>query len=538
MDAPTGTGGILYIKNDNSGGSNLPKLFYRGKNIGPVDLTLAGQTQWGVNGNKLYYSQGSVGLATTDPGDRFEVQQGSVYIRNGGVSSVTRVQNPNTPNGGVAPSWYQGNDSNFRTSYSNNNFYNIPGTDNLTLNNYFIIYTKWKATSGIWNPILFAGDTYKFGLYSKMSSTANDTTNSYLLPFIDVAGADNISFDSLASQIRGSGVNDYNSLLPTQQLNVQYEGVIAFDMTTQNQVTFHMWIRQADAASQTYYNYTLTNTKSPDYIPSGTNIPFSLGLGIDLKIGRQSGDVQFFNGTIERFAYFNLSSLVNGSGSSIFDLTSNSSAAAQLTNIGNNTATSYGATPEITETSPYGLKLGKWSADNNNLERNNEMVYGDSDGNGGLYLKSGGKSFKFPTTTGNVGEILKVQSVSGNTSILSWQADSTSDIRVKENISDINIGLNEIIQMRPVSFKWKEYENKKNDKVNYGLIADEVESIIPNIVGKDSSQLKCLDYNQIIAILVKGIKELKEKNDNLENEKNNMKTQITDIINRLDSAGI
>ena len=92
--------------------------------------------------------------------------------------------------------------------------------------------------------------------------------------------------------------------------------------------------------------------------------------------------------------------------------------------------------------------------------------------------------------------------------------------------------------MRPVSFKWKDYENKKNDKTNYGLIADELESIIPDIVGKDSSQFKYIDYNQIIAVLIKGIKELKDKNDSLETEKEQMKTQITDILSRLQTAGL
>ncbi len=141
------------------------------------------------------------------------------------------------------------------------------------------------------------------------------------------------------------------------------------------------------------------------------------------------------------------------------------------------------------------------------------MVYGDTSGNGGIYLKSGGKSFKFPTTTGSVGEILKISNVTDNISTLTWQADNTSDIRVKKDIVTLSSGLDKISQMRPVSFKWKDYENKKNDKTNYGLIADELESIIPDIVGKDSSQFKYIDYNQIIAVLIKGIKELKDKND-------------------------
>ena len=531
MTAP-GAGGILYVKNTDAGGNTLPKLFYRAPNVGPVDLTTAGQTQWGVNGNKLYYSQGSVGLATTDPGERFEVQSGSIYIRNGGTTTTTRVQNPNTPNGGVAPTWYQGADGNFKTSYNKNNseYYDIPGTDNLTLKKYFIIYCKWKPTSTGEHPILFAGDTYKIGIYAKVSASSNDTTNSYVLPFIDVVGSPtNVAMDNLAAQIRdaSNNNNNYGATLPTQQVNVQYEGVIACDMSGTGQVPIHMWIREANAGSYTYHNYTMTNAKSSEYIPTGS-IPFSLGSGVDLKIGRQVNGANYFNGTIERFAYFNFDNNDNGSGGSIFDLNSGSAAAVQILNTGNNTATSYGATPAITETVPYGLKVGKWSAVNDDTGRANEMVYGDIAGNGGIYLRSGSKSFKFPTTTGSVGEILKISDVTGNVSTLTWQADATSDIRVKKDIVTLSSGLDKINQMRPVSFKWKDYENKKNDKTNYGLIADEVEQIIPDIVGKDSSQLKYLDYNQITSVLIKAVQELKTKNDELA-------TKLTQLENQVNS---
>ena len=165
---------------------------------------------------------------------------------------------------------------------------------------------------------------------------------------------------------------------------------------------------------------------------------------------------------------------------------------------------------------------------NDDTGRANEMVYGDIAGNGGIYLRSGSKSFKFPTTTGSVGEILKISDVTGNVSTLTWQADATSDIRVKKDIVTLSSGLDKINQMRPVSFKWKDYENKKNDKTNYGLIADEVEQIIPDIVGKDSSQLKYLDYNQITSVLIKAVQELKTKNDELA-------TKLTQLENQVNS---
>jgi hypothetical protein len=86
-----------------------------------------------------------------------------------------------------------------------------------------------------------------------------------------------------------------------------------------------------------------------------------------------------------------------------------------------------------------------------------------------------------------------------------------SDFKLKKNISPINYGLAEILQLNPVTFDWK------NDKIKqgkqYGFIAQEVQKIMPDLV-KEGDYLG-LDKEGIFTTLVKAIQELKQEIDTL-----------------------
>jgi len=80
----------------------------------------------------------------------------------------------------------------------------------------------------------------------------------------------------------------------------------------------------------------------------------------------------------------------------------------------------------------------------------------------------------------------------------------TSDIRDKTEIEDIDYGLKDILDLRPVSYKWKErtYEDPQ-----LGLIAQEVQHIIPEVVvdkdyqvDKDSGVKLSMRKQQILPI--------------------------------------
>jgi len=97
----------------------------------------------------------------------------------------------------------------------------------------------------------------------------------------------------------------------------------------------------------------------------------------------------------------------------------------------------------------------------------------------------------------------------------------TSDVRVKEEISSLPYGLNEIKQLNPCAFKYKA------DPVtpHVGFIAQEVISIIPEAVydtkeviqGEDPALTKlAMDYSRLIPVLVAAVKELSQKVEVLE----------------------
>jgi len=82
--------------------------------------------------------------------------------------------------------------------------------------------------------------------------------------------------------------------------------------------------------------------------------------------------------------------------------------------------------------------------------------------------------------------------------------NSLSDKRLKKNIKDINS--NVIDMLNPVSFNWKD-----TDKKAFGLIAQDVQSIIPQIVNENDEGILSISYIQLIPFLIKEIQNLKKE---------------------------
>jgi hypothetical protein len=86
-----------------------------------------------------------------------------------------------------------------------------------------------------------------------------------------------------------------------------------------------------------------------------------------------------------------------------------------------------------------------------------------------------------------------------------------SDQRLKENVRDIETGINAIMALKPRRFDWK--EGKGQDKKNAaGFIADEFETVFPECVGtslagEDGIEYKNINHETLIPTLVKAIQE-------------------------------
>jgi len=90
---------------------------------------------------------------------------------------------------------------------------------------------------------------------------------------------------------------------------------------------------------------------------------------------------------------------------------------------------------------------------------------------------------------------------------------SLSDINLKENIKTVNNSLNIVSQLRGVTFDWK-----NTHQASIGVIAQEVEQILPELVS--SGEIKTVNYNGIIGILVEAIKEQQVRIEELERKLN------------------
>lgn len=97
-----------------------------------------------------------------------------------------------------------------------------------------------------------------------------------------------------------------------------------------------------------------------------------------------------------------------------------------------------------------------------------------------------------------------------------WFYRSTSSIRYKKDVEDYGRGLNELMQMRPVSFKSK--SETDGDKVFAGFIAEEIDALGMDeyVVRDQDGSPDSIAYANMAAILVKAVQELAARVQQLE----------------------
>jgi hypothetical protein len=83
----------------------------------------------------------------------------------------------------------------------------------------------------------------------------------------------------------------------------------------------------------------------------------------------------------------------------------------------------------------------------------------------------------------------------------------TSDITLKTDIEESPYGLNEVLALKPVKYL-------KQGVREVGLIAQEVEKIVPEFVGT-MEEIKTVNYAQMVSVLIKAVQELKAEVDEL-----------------------
>lgn len=101
----------------------------------------------------------------------------------------------------------------------------------------------------------------------------------------------------------------------------------------------------------------------------------------------------------------------------------------------------------------------------------------------------------------------------------------SSDARLKENVANIPDALSKLLQLNGVTFDWTEDFIQRHGGVdgiylkkhNVGVIAQEVQSVLPDIVTTKDDGYLGVRYEKLTALLIEAVKELKAEVDSLKN---------------------
>jgi len=85
---------------------------------------------------------------------------------------------------------------------------------------------------------------------------------------------------------------------------------------------------------------------------------------------------------------------------------------------------------------------------------------------------------------------------------------------LKDNIEVIEDPLSKVLSISGNTFDWNEKSNKSGHDV--GLIAQEIEEVLPEAVTTRDNGYLAVDYHKVVPLLVEAVKELSGKVDELQ----------------------
>lgn len=99
-----------------------------------------------------------------------------------------------------------------------------------------------------------------------------------------------------------------------------------------------------------------------------------------------------------------------------------------------------------------------------------------------------------------------------------------SDVRLKENIRDLDVGLKQLQDVRPVRFRYNGRAGTPTDRDYVGVIGQEIEKIFPDMIRKmappddepSTEELRIYDSSALTYVLVNAVKELASRVEHLE----------------------
>lgn len=115
-------------------------------------------------------------------------------------------------------------------------------------------------------------------------------------------------------------------------------------------------------------------------------------------------------------------------------------------------------------------------------------------------------------------------------------ATACSDRRYKNEIEEIENAVSAILFLRAVNYEWDLETfpvNGFDEKTQLGLIAQEVEKVLPEAVSTNSDGYKSVEYSKLSALLIEAIQEQQDKIQALKSRKANITARVKSLENSI-----
>ena len=375
------------------------------------------------------------------------------------------------------------------------------------------------------------------------NSTSNSIITNSLLSISNSTSTANVSPSNLivgASVVNSTGVfvgvGNFTSVANVGSNVSINTSTIFVGNSTSNLTASFFSIRLSDPTSTA--NLTANNLQIGSMLVNSSVITintgnFSTAANIGSNVNITTSSLQIGNSTVNTQVNSSVFSTGTGNFSIAANVGSNVKLTTVLLSIGNSTVNS------LINSTSLGVGSGTFVANSSSIVITAPLTANGGTGTSGQILASNGSSGSPYWTTGinvNVADdtttngsryllfanqtssVLSSAYVSStklsfnpSTGVLSsTTVTGSSDERLKTNIETIDTPLDIISQLRGVSF-----DRIDSGQKDYGVIAQEIEKVLPDVVYTDASGYKTVSYTSIIGILIEAIKQQQEQIDKL-----------------------
>lgn len=380
-------------------------------------------------------------------------------------------------------------------------------TDTLTFNAQFVTGTQLKTGKTIGNTLYLSAYDVDGVTYSNLITLTASNTPTLAITSIGTGTINNISVGattaasgafttlSASSTVSGDGFTNYFASPPA------IGGTVAGLITGSNLMSKNgLWVAAA------YSGTTFTG---------GTVVDYNSSIG-RISVGTNA-DIAFYYGGVGSTEIFRLTATKNvvvGTAALATNATAGflwiSSCAGLPTGIPTAPYTNAAAIVADSANNKLYFKVGanSWTAVGTGGVGSSVTITDDNITNTSYYL--GMSSITTGTWETAYVSSMKLYFNPSTGTLYSTIFSSLSDISLKENIFTILNGLDIVNELNPVEFTWKDTSKK-----SYGVIAQELEQILPELV-TNTNGIKSVEYQSLIGLLISAVQKLSNKINSLE----------------------